>query len=401
MRKPRMTRVKKSPEFPDGRKYTGSVEYRGVSRWVKGAYPSSTAWKEAAEKVVDEIRTELSEQRLGGPAGPVKVPTVGEFTGLTVRDGRVVPREGKDITATWPWTHTREGKLGKESSKRRYSEALRRFIRLHENAPMNRFSRTAAKAWQQDAGQHEREAVRRLFSDALDDEVITGANPFRGAGSKKKRKDDPDFEVASDELFERFLSCALGSRSDDYAHVLHAMVLLEGQSGMRPSEIFGQHHDDVHAEEGYIDVFWQIDDRGARVPVKNELRRKVPMSPRMVRSYEAMPHISHIAFPAPRGGYFKLSSWHSHWKAIRTAAGRPEFEFYELKHRAITWLITPRESGGLGVDLPTAAYIVGHQDGGITIAKHYLKLAENAAVDRVRKAMAIHEGEPHLRVVGE
>jgi hypothetical protein len=64
-------------------------------------------------------------------------------------------------------------------------------------------------------------------------------------------------------------------------------------------------------------------------------------------------------------------------------------------------MITPRESGGLGLDPPTVAYIVGHQDAGQTIAKHYLKLEERAAVDRVRKAMQIHAGERPLRAVGD
>lgn len=97
----------------------------------------------------------------------------------------------------------------------------------------------------------------------------------------------------------------------------------------------------------------------------------------------------------------KLSNWHSHWHSIRTLAGRPDFRFYDLKHRAITWMITPRESGGLGMDPATVALVVGHQDAGLTIAKHYLKLDELAAVARAHRAMQEHERGPHLRIVGE
>ena len=55
MRKPKLTRVRKSARFPDGRKYAGAVAYRGVQRWVPGAYPTATAWREAAKVVQAEL----------------------------------------------------------------------------------------------------------------------------------------------------------------------------------------------------------------------------------------------------------------------------------------------------------------------------------------------------------
>ena len=38
------------------------------------------------------------------------------------------------------------------------------------------------------------------------------------------------------------------------------------------------------------------------------------------------------------------------WNAIRAAAGMPGQDFYELKHRAIQWMVDPVEDGGLGLD---------------------------------------------------
>jgi hypothetical protein len=42
----------------------------------------------------------------------------------------------------------------------------------------------------------------------------------------------------------------------------------------------------------------------------------------------------------------------------------PDQDFYELKHRAIQWMVDPVEDGGLGLDPATAAAMVGHEDGG-------------------------------------
>lgn len=290
MRKPIQTKLAKDDparaDFPKGVKYTGAVEFRGAQRWVPGAYSTAAKWEKAARQAMEDLRREYYDAR-AAEAVPAPAPTVSEFTGLRVdaRSGRVVPLDGLALDEMWPWTHARGGSLRKESSKRRYSEALRGFVRDHGCRTLDSFTRVEAKQWQRAHAQHQREAVRRLFGDALDDEVIRGPNPFRGAGAKKRRKHDPDFEIVDDAFVERLLAAALQSRADHYGRTLHAIVLLEATSGMRPSEIFGTSHHDVHVADGYIDVRWQIDDRGVRVPVKNELRRKVPLTPRMVAAY--------------------------------------------------------------------------------------------------------------------
>jgi hypothetical protein len=94
-----------------------------------------------------------------------------------------------------------------------------------------------------------------------------------------------------------------------------------------------------------------------------------------------------ILFPAVRGGYLSLPNWYVHWNAVRIAAGMPNLEFYELKHRALQWMIDPIEDGGLGLDSATAAEMAGHDDGGWLIANVYTKLAEHRARERAKRAM--------------
>jgi integrase len=89
------------------------------------------------------------------------------------------------------------------------------------------------------------------------------------------------------------------------------------------------------------------------------------------------------------------------WKTIRAVAGYPDFEFYELKHRAITHMVTSIPSGGLGLTPPEVSAIVGHQDAGVTIARHYLKLDEKRLIERALEAYATAQSPRGLRVVGE
>jgi hypothetical protein len=59
----------------------------------------------------------------------------------------------------------------------------------------------------------------------------------------------------------------------------------------------------------------------------------------------------------------------------------------------------------LGLDPPTAALIVGHDDGGFLISTTYTKLSKKRARERTRRALAEYEErraveKPQLHVVG-
>ena len=84
----------------------------------------------------------------------------------------------------------------------------------------------------------------------------------------------------------------------------------------------------------------------------------------------------------------------------------PSQVFYELKHRAIQWMVDPTQDGGLGLDPQTVATMVGHDDGGYLIATVYTKLAERRARNRAQRAMNDYQQRQvantrHLRVVGD
>ena len=93
-----------------------------------------------------------------------------------------------------------------------------------------------------------------------------------------------------------------------------------------------------------------------------------------------MPRLSEkIVFPSVRGCHMTQPNWTHYWHATHAAAGMPAQEFYELKHRAIQWMIDPVEDGGLGLDAQTVALMVGHDDGGYLISNVYTKLADRHA----------------------
>jgi integrase len=220
----------------------------------------------------------------------------------------------------------------------------------------------------------------------------------------------------SDEQYGRLLSGARASRDDEYGLVLGGATLAVGETAMRPGEAFALHRPDIHRDQNLIHVRRQIDlDTGKITWPKDDDGRWVVVSPAYREHMERMPRMGkvgderygEIVYPAPRGGYMSRSTLSSLWKAVCAAAGMPGQEFYELKHRAIQWMVDPIKDGGLGLDPATAAEMVGHNDGGYLIATVYTKLSQRRALARAQRAMDAYQQRhdataepPPLRVVG-
>jgi integrase len=345
--------------------WCGNVSYKGKRKWVGGCR-SMDEYKESAEKVRAELREQVEKPF------ELRIPTVSEFAGAELL-------ENARIEMVWPdgqRCQKAEGRTPKTVLRMR--EGLRPFLREFWDRPIDSFSRDEALTWVLPRSPHVQQSVRQFFNHAHDRELIIDNKFARPGMSKRKRRvDRHDFEIVSDEQYARLLACAHTSRSDDYALVIEGIVLCEGETAMRPSEIFGLHSDEVDFTEGGIEVHYQWDPlTRKRVAPKDQDPRWTIMSPALQEHLERMPRYSPtILFPAIRGGYYSLSNWSSRWNAVRVAAGMPDLEFYDLKHRALQWMVDPVEDGGLGLDSQTAAVMAGHDDGGWLISTTYTKLS--------------------------
>ncbi len=172
----------------------------------------------------------------------------------------------------------------------------------------------------------------------------------------------PDFQVISDEQYERLCRCTRASRTDSYGLILEGVILAIGEAAMRPREIFALHHSDVDYTTGLIHVRRQLD-----------LASGITGCPRTTSRY------------------MRRSTWSAHWHSIRATAQMPGLEFYELRHRAAQWMIDPPHDGGLGLDIQSTAHIAGHRDGGYLVCSTCSKLAEHRAIARTRLALDAYQ----------
>jgi integrase len=390
-------------------RYCGYAKFRGRKKWI-GTHETLEAYNTAKAKCLAELQEEVNNphsQRTGAAT------TVGEFAKVTIHDnGR--------ITMKWPDGERCQKETGRRGSTvRRMREGLRPFIREFYDRPLDSFKRDEALTWIRPRGANTQQAVRQFFNHAKDRDLIPN-NVFTnvGASKRKRRVERPDFEIITNEQYARLLKGARDCRADDYGLVLEGAVLTIGDEALRPGEIFALHRPELHFDKGLIHVKRQIDlDTGEITWPKDDDERWVPMSPAWQEHVERMPRMGkvvnedmgEIVFPGPQGGYMWRSTWSSWWKAICAAAGMAGQEFYDLKHRAIQWMVDPIEEGGLGLDYATAAEIVGHDDNGFLIATVYTKLNQRRAIERAQRAMDAYKQRrdaadtepPHLTVVRE
>lgn len=361
-------------------KWVGHVEYKGKKKWV-GTHPTLEAYREAEERCLAELREEIDHPE------SEETKTVIEFAGAEIHD------DGR-ITMTWPDGQRAQKETGRRGSTvRRLREGLRPFIREYGDRLIDSFTRDEAITWALPKGANTQQSVRQFFNHALDRELIDRNHFARlGASKRKRRVEKPDFEIITDHQYERLRRSACASRTDDYGLILEGAVLAVGDEAMRPGELFALHWPDLDFPKNLIHIHRQLDlDTGETTWPKDDDGRYTVMSPAFRAHVPTMPRLSKIVFPAPRGGYMLRSSWSTHWHTIRAGAGMPGQDFYELKHRAIQWMVDPVEEGGLGLDAATVAEMVGHDDGGYLIATVYTKLAQRRALARAQRAMDAYE----------
>lgn len=355
--------------------------YKGHTRWV-GTHRSVASYRQAASERLSELREEIDD------AEHRRVPTVTEFAGAVIQaNGRV--------TMSWPEGQRSYKETGRRPATiRRMREGPRPFVRDFGECQLDSFTRPEALTWALPRGRQVQQAVRQFFNHATDHGLID-RNVFSRLGVIKRirRIDRPGFQIITDEQYQQLQQCARASRADSYGLILQGVILAIGEAALRPGEIFALTHNDIDLATGVLRVHRQIDlDTGVIQWPKDDTERSIVVSPALRSHLKTMPRISEeILFPSPRGGYMRRSSWSAHWHSIRASALMPGLEFYELRHRALQWMIDPADGGGLGLDIQTAAQIAGHSDGGYLVCSTYTKLAQQQANTRTKSAMDAYQ----------
>lgn len=296
-----------------------------------------------------EAKEAFAQAQLAKDEAP-KTPNVDEFAG------------------TWVDRYPRR----KESTNEHYRQLSKLVAQDFKGVPMGDITPPQARAYAlEHAGRWK--IARAMFSDAVRDGIIA-RNPFVGLRLPESRG-RKDLVVPSEVEVDALVRAA-GEKWEEYGRRVYGPMLeLAAYTGLRPGELYALRWTDIDFAQKELTVARQYNTKvsGFTAP-KNGKTRTLALHPRAANAIGRMPQVREEICSSPTGGLFTGRIAHYYWDPVRTRIGRPELDFYALRHYFGTYLARLGPSRGIGPAQIASA--MGHSDGGVLAAKVYIHLTD-------------------------
>lgn len=399
---------KKLPEgvIPRGEKFVARPYIPGHGHEWIGTFDDPEVAGEEAQRVMDELCRRAPSKE-----------TIRSFKNRWI----VKPKDGSE---KWGGDYPRK----KASTNENYEREAERFAKQHGPTKLRDFKRIDARRLaRENPGMALR--IRAMFSDAVDEGLIA-ENVFYGlkainTGGEQGRR---DIVVVSKEEFELLVQIAKDVHPN---YDFWQIVVIAGEVGVRPSEIWGFEHCDVDPGEEEVTVRRQIYKGRVQTPKSGKVRTIV-LPPRAAEAYTTLPRYRPILMTDEKGRERLVdlvvrnksgspmgpTSLHRYWEKVRTTfeatldperraefreardPERPEMDFYELRHRCATNMVEMfRENGEDGY--ADVAMQLGHGDEGELVRKLYGHPSDVLARKRVKRLFNKPEVQPLRPVKGK
>ena len=256
--------------------------------------------------------------------------------------------------------------------------AVKKFADDFGGTPLADMDRPTARAWAKRTPQSNVRVVRAMFTDAINDGLHPGPNPFANLRLEQPRgrKD----LIALTEPALRDLADSALSVHGAFGPPFRAMILFAAYVGLRPGELFALERSDVRGDE--VAIRQSLDGTGQLKRPKNGKERVVILPPPAREALRDVPVWVDVPwlFATPRGRRFTKGTHNYYWRPVRAVFGRPTMDFYELRHFCATHLLE------LGVSHSDVAVQLGHTDGGALVMSTYGHPTEEGARERLKRA---------------
>lgn len=313
-----------------------------------------------------------------------------------LREARKAEREaldrhdlGEETCAQFAERWPRDFPRGRASTVRTYEYDLKPFVAEFGKLKLGEINRRRAREWSlKHRSAHP--TIRAMCNDALDeDPQLAATNPFAKLrlGQSRGRR---DLAVLSEEELHDLANAALQVHGP-YGPTVRACILFAAYVGCRPAELYMLKWSDI--SEGEVRIRENLGSTGEVTAPKNGRLRRVILPPPAREALREMPRraTSPYVFTTKTGRRFNKSSHYYYWNPARASYGRPEMDFYELRHFCATHLLE------LGVSHADVAVQLGHTDGGALVMSTYGHPSEDAA--RHRLLAAFDGSAPALRLI--
>lgn len=274
---------------------------------------------------------------------------------------------------------TRDYPRRKESTNLHNAERIKKFAVDFADTLLCDFTRVQARVWALE-NRSRWKTVRTMFADASRDGLCQ-ANPFLDMRLQDNSRGRKDLEAPTEQDVEQLADIAKDTWGDWGLRVYSNLILTAAYTGMRPGELYGLRWDDIDWTAGTVTVERQFNARTNTVTsTKSDKTRVIPLLPVAHRALNAVPRQREEVFFTPHGKRFTGRVQHYYWHPVRCAFGRPDLDFYALRHAFGTMLANK------GISPMDIAAAMGHQDGGRLAMAVYIHVTEKESRARIARA---------------
>jgi hypothetical protein len=383
-------------------RWSGQLNFAGHKHTV-GTFDTPYEWGLARDALKLRLRDrqEVGEELV--ERTPLEHLTIGEF--VCARGSR----EG------WPHGfHGRGGKRRRQSTFDHHADQIQPFVaRYGDRRLKGGLRRDEVHVWLNQATENQATSAIAMFNDArrIDPSI---QSPFEGQSrSRSKGRLDDSYtpDVLTGAEVEQLLACVRATVPAPWALTVEAILEVIARMAARPGEVWAMERE-LWKPSTRVYYFRHAIGKGGRIeplgPKTGRRRSALPDS--VVEKIERAPRLDERwLLPGKTGGVLYSSKWSADWNAIRrrfTAdlpaghwlrerialreaerAAEPDprrrarmpngqLDVYELKHHALTWMVTPRPQG-LGMDPRDASFqAYGHPRSADVIERWYVRQRE-------------------------
>lgn len=356
LRQFRSGRWKASYTGPDGKLYEA---------------PHTFAAKIDAEAWLTDRRREIDRELWSPPASS-------EQRKQAVRQKRAAAETFGSYAERWLATRTVRGRALKPRTVAHYEDMLTRYLYpTFKTRPIRDITMESVDRWYAKTltdhptmRAHTYSLLRTILETARTRDRLIDVNPclIRGAGAAQRKIKPRPATVEQ-------IATLTNEMPDEY----QAMVLLASWCALRFGELVELRRGDIDLKEGVVRVRraavrisggWQVGD-----PKSDAGARDVAIPPHLVPAIKR--HLSNhvgkgkdaLLFPAKGGGWLQPSTLYRHFYRARSAAGRDDLRFHDLRHSgavlaALTGATLAELMARLGHSTPGAAMRYQHAAAG-------------------------------------
>lgn len=275
----------------------------------------------------------------------------------------------------------------KESTRRHNTERTKRFAEAHGTKQLTDIRRPLVREWiaRQPSSLG---ALSAMFGAAeyADDEFgnkLLQSNPFSKLVKRSMKRRDLQDEWLTEADIRHIEDKARETLGQVVGDIIAAMVRFAAEVGLRPGEMFALEMRHLDTQRGRLVIEGAVDSHSNTVGTpKNGKTREVVLSNRAIEAALSAPRCGDgdWVFQTPTGRRFAGESFRHYWRQVRAAAGRPDMDFYELRHYCATRLLEA------GVSDRDVSVQLGHANEQL-VRDVYGHPSKRRALDRVQETL--------------